>query len=223
MEQVSHACGTFWSPTSDDSIYIRNKIRPFVKDVDLLLVTLFDYFHICVLILIIEAVQWVGFWNMVTLWLWPWGEKSFKYDLVFVFIGIILRFISKKFMNKHWDVKSDWEQQPPTFQWKKKIYKFGAGFLNFLAFLFGWAGMWDIVDVQLVSKSIVRDAIFFSVPIFVALAFELFLSEESLLFYVAYIRSNGWKDGIIQNPVPLSNPSDDRHTVIELQDVEEEE
>jgi len=107
---------------------------------------------------------------------------------------VILRFISKRWLNERYDVKKDWDPDPPiNFQWKRKVKRFASGFLNFLAFLFGWVGLWDLFDVQFVERSFLRDLVFFLGPLLLALTLQIFLSEESLLYLFGYLRSKGWK------------------------------
>jgi len=159
---MKERCTSLWAPSSEDSIFIRKKVSPFVREVDLLLITIFDYFNVCFMLLMFETLQWVGCWNMLTIWLWPWPNTAVERDVVYVLVGVILRFISKRWLNERYDVKKDWDPDPPiNFQWKRKVKRFASGFLNFLAFLFGWVGLWDLFDVQFVERSFSRDLVFF--------------------------------------------------------------
>jgi len=131
---------------------------------------------------------------MLTIWLWPWPNKAVERDVVYVLVGVILRFISKRWLNTTYDLKKEWDPNPPlNFQWRRKFKRFASGFLNFLAFLFGWVGLWDLFDVQVVERSFARDFVFFLGPLGLALTLEIFLSEESLLYLFGYLRSKGWK------------------------------
>jgi len=186
------SCLKCWLATSSpESIHIRTKAKPHVTDLDLWIISIIDFFNICVILMIIETAQWVGCWNMLTLW-WPWPSDLIR-DVTYIFAGIALRFASKKLLPLY-DTRRDWDSMPVSFQWQRKAKKYAVSVLNFLSFLFAWAGLWDVFDLHLLERSFFRDSMFVLVPFTVGLLMETFLSEESLIYICAYLRTGGeWK------------------------------
>eukprot|EP01124_Arcella_intermedia_P012222 TRINITY_DN18559_c0_g1_i1.p1 TRINITY_DN18559_c0_g1~~TRINITY_DN18559_c0_g1_i1.p1 ORF type:complete len:204 (+),score=42.04 TRINITY_DN18559_c0_g1_i1:29-640(+) len=196
-------------------MYLRGKAGPYLKNIDLWIITIFDYFNVCILLMVIESLQWIGCWNMLSHWFWPWEDKAIWRDLLYIFIGIILRFIAKRFFSKSHDFKKEWElSPPPSFQWGRKLKKFASSFVNFLAFLFGWCGLWDLFDVQVSDSSFIRDFMFFIVPLLLGMNSEVFLSEESLYYFVARLRSHGFKAPQIELEINTTRSAPDTDDVV---------
>jgi len=117
-------------------------------------------------------------------------------------------------------VRKEWNPLPTSFQWQRKARRYLSGFLNFLAFVFGWAGLWDLFDIQILERSLPRDLIFLFVPLTLGITFEIFLSEESLLFLFAYLRSQGWqkvsKVTNIKENLTIDAEDNTGHVVLEM-------
>jgi len=157
------------------------------------MITIFKYFSACVLITGIQTFQWIGWWNALTMYMWPWPDLELYRDLTYIAIGVLLIFISNKFFSFE-EIREvmlqDWpEGIPKTFSWFRKLRNFSKKTLNFAAFVTTWVGAWSIFDQYIMEQSFWRDMGYVFIPILLGLIVEEFLSTESIYYMIAKSKS----------------------------------
>jgi len=171
---------------------IRPAVSEVVSDSNLeshdLVISVFKYFNACLLITAIQTFQWIGWWNALTMYLWPWADLELARDGTFICVGVLLIFISNKFFSLEEireEMLEDWRQGvPKTFSWGRKIRNFAKKVLNFAAFVTTWVGAWNIFDSYLLQQSLYRDLAYVFLPLILGLIVEEFLSTESIYYLI---------------------------------------
>eukprot|EP01125_Pyxidicula_operculata_P011432 TRINITY_DN3745_c0_g1_i3.p1 TRINITY_DN3745_c0_g1~~TRINITY_DN3745_c0_g1_i3.p1 ORF type:complete len:199 (+),score=24.51 TRINITY_DN3745_c0_g1_i3:359-955(+) len=150
------------------------------------------YFNIIVVNTLLQTFQWVGWWDVLTEYLWPFPEINWARDIVFICLGLFLITLSTLFFGLETitdDMQEAWEKGLPTsFDWGRKLRNYCKKLLNFLGFLLAWVGCWDIFDVYSFSDTIYRDVVFLVVPLVVGFVTEEILSTESLYYIYCKIK-----------------------------------
>jgi len=111
----------------------------------------------CIFIAGLHTVQWVGWWNLLSYWVFPtsWNDElvNMPRDFSYIVIGILLKFIGNTWFAEEElsdPVIAEWQSGiPRTFSWRRKFRSYMIGHLHFLAFLSFWAGSWNIFDYYL--------------------------------------------------------------------------
>eukprot|EP01124_Arcella_intermedia_P017263 TRINITY_DN24041_c0_g1_i1.p1 TRINITY_DN24041_c0_g1~~TRINITY_DN24041_c0_g1_i1.p1 ORF type:complete len:234 (+),score=13.70 TRINITY_DN24041_c0_g1_i1:66-767(+) len=176
--------------------------------------TIFKYINSCVLVTAIQTFQWIGLWNSLTNYIWPWPELEFWRDIAYVLVGLVLIFISNHFFSLDTireEMLLDWsEGVPSSFSWLRKFRNFTKKTLNFVAFVVTWVGAWSIFDEYILPQSLPRDLCYIFIPILTGLVLEEFLSSESIYYLMAKL---SFSDDVWMPPDIESQTSllEDRH------------
>jgi len=186
---------------------IKSVIRPAVDDafrhkrnldVHDIFIAIWKYFSACFIITSVQTFLWFGWWNALTMYLWPWPEYLLMRDLVYISLGILLIFVSNKYFSLDQireEMLEDWKYGvPKTFSWGRKFRNFGKKFLNFAAFVTTWVGAWSIFDEYIYEPTLIRDSAYIILPLLMALVVEEFLSTESIFYFIAKFRENSEDD-----------------------------
>eukprot|EP01123_Difflugia_compressa_P014663 TRINITY_DN7895_c0_g1_i1.p1 TRINITY_DN7895_c0_g1~~TRINITY_DN7895_c0_g1_i1.p1 ORF type:complete len:201 (-),score=28.65 TRINITY_DN7895_c0_g1_i1:91-693(-) len=163
-------------------------ISPF----SILSINIFNIFNQCVLLTAIQTVMWVGWWNLLAYWAWPWSDTLFvERDTIYIIMGVCLKFVGVMwFPEESPSVESlqEWQDRlPPYFSWKRKIRSYGISLLHFVAFLFAWVGAWNMFDLYLYNCGYCweREIFYIVIPSVVLFLFQEFMSKESLIWMAA--------------------------------------
>jgi len=181
---------------------VRSIIHPAVSqvighdsfEVSVTLVSVYKYFSACVLITMIQTFQWIGWWNALTMYTWPWPEWQLYRDIAYMVIGVFMIFISNRFFSLdeiREQMVEDWRYGiPKSFSWFRKLRNFAKKTLNFAAFVTTWVGAWNIFDEYILEASLFRDLAYIFFPIILGLIVEEFLSTESIYYMMAKLRAS---------------------------------
>jgi len=138
---------------------------------------------------IFHTVMWIGWWNILDGWFWPWrsGENDIILrDFLYIIMGVTLKFIGVLWFPEeeitHGTVVAWQLGMPRAFSWNRKIRNFGISYLHFVAFLLTWVGMWNIFDIYIYFCNYCwqRDLVFLLLPPILLFFFQEVLSMESL-------------------------------------------
>jgi len=165
--------------------YIQPKLEGFISPCQDWVISVFNYFNVIVLVMIIQLFLWVGMWDLFSYYVWPYDNTSYR-DGTYCVIGLITMFLSLVFfsMEKSYEeMESTWHDGlPKSFGFRRKVKDYAREMLNFLGFLFVWVGAWDFIDTKIWDGSVLRDILYFIIPWFISLVLEEFLSTESVYY-----------------------------------------
>jgi len=164
-------------------------IAPFTKKV----LTFLEVFNLSFVDTILQTVIWVGWWNILAYWAWPWVEDYYLLrDLAYLFLGCSLKFVAVLYFPEEETplrVVREWtEAVPPDFSWSRKIQSFAVWFLHFISFLFAWVGAWNIIDLYVYNCGYCwqRELFYVTFPMPVLFVLHQVLSKESIYWMLTY-------------------------------------
>jgi len=183
--------GQALNPSED--AFVRDIVQPLVQNYispcEDYCVRFFSFFNLIFLTTTVQLFQWLGTWNLLAYYVWPWSNTLIR-DLVYFLIGIYLIFMSTKFFNldKSYNIMCEkWQHGiPKKFGWNRKLQSYLRKSLSFVGYLFAWVGAWDYIDTRLISETGLRDTFYVVIPIFICFIFEELLSQESLYYLAAH-------------------------------------
>eukprot|EP01127_Copromyxa_protea_P022197 TRINITY_DN786_c0_g1_i1.p1 TRINITY_DN786_c0_g1~~TRINITY_DN786_c0_g1_i1.p1 ORF type:complete len:201 (+),score=11.14 TRINITY_DN786_c0_g1_i1:1129-1731(+) len=157
-----------------------------------------DITNLTLVDIIIQTAMWVGWWNLLAYWVWPWNVNHYvARDIVYFLMGALLKFIGVVWLPEEdlpHVVAAEWKNgMPESYGWGRKLYCYSVRSLHFFAFLFMWAGAWNFFDVYLHNCGYCweREIWYITIPAILLFFTQEVLSRESL--YWIFARYNGWR------------------------------
>eukprot|EP01124_Arcella_intermedia_P018752 TRINITY_DN25893_c0_g1_i1.p1 TRINITY_DN25893_c0_g1~~TRINITY_DN25893_c0_g1_i1.p1 ORF type:complete len:194 (-),score=13.68 TRINITY_DN25893_c0_g1_i1:43-624(-) len=152
-----------------------------------LFINSWNVFNVSVLNLVLQTIMWIGWWNFLAYWAWPWADDYYVLrDVLYIIIGITLKVIGTLWLPEeeltHLTVVEWTLGRPYSFDWKRKLRNFGVYYLHFLAFLFAWVGTWNVFDLYVYNCGYCweREIVYILAPPAVLFLVQEGLSMESM-------------------------------------------
>jgi len=146
---------------------------------------------------VIQTVLWVGWWNLLAYWAWPWPETHFVLrDVLYMVLGTSLKVIGVVWFPEDDisnDILNEWQEGIPAFGWRRKFRQFFTRYLHFLAFLFAWVGFWNVFDLYIHNCGYCweREIWYITFPLILLFISQEVLSKDTLYWLVAQCGSGG--------------------------------
>eukprot|EP01125_Pyxidicula_operculata_P010283 TRINITY_DN3389_c0_g1_i1.p1 TRINITY_DN3389_c0_g1~~TRINITY_DN3389_c0_g1_i1.p1 ORF type:complete len:200 (-),score=32.37 TRINITY_DN3389_c0_g1_i1:66-665(-) len=156
-------------------------------------VNVFNILNLSVGLIFIQTVYWVGWWNLLAYWAWPWGTTLYvERDILYIVMGVCLKFVGVMWLPEEspsFEAANAWSEGhiPATFEWRRKFKNYLVSMVHFLAFLFVWVGAWNVFDLYLYNCGYCweRELWYITIPAVLLFIFQEFLSKESVLWMCA--------------------------------------